>query len=551
MKVRYSRFFLLIAVPVLIFALVMLLIQEYLPKVITGYIENSLEEKIGSQLDRVSVDSLDIQVREIKFNAFPVTLLIPEISLYAETDVYNETGSAMLHNYVNEAGVVNLEISLSPLVLIALGQKEFSVNRLQADSIYFSTEYLSEKPGVVFNSRLENQNFGVFKTADIKPEETKTSNTSRMKIQIGHIRVKGKIKLPYQGKEVLENLVFEEHSFQAANIAFSLPQNMYSFHIDSISFDGTMKTISMEKIKMLPKYPKEEFYRHVDFETDRIETHVNNIEIKGFRTHKKNGRRGLMFSQIIIRNGFIDVSRDRRPPFDEEKRPAMPTRLIMTAPVDLFVGEMNISETDILYSEFPENGSGQEFHEAAGNVPFNSLEATVKNITNIADSLDKDSIMYISAEAFIFNDATLQADFSYNLNDINGGYSAEAELSELRFETINPALYPITGIRVAEGIHKSSLFSFTGNDVESSGELDMKWNDLLLNFTPDAGDVITGITKPLGKIIYHQSNSEKVNDHPSGEIYYERDIRRFVFHYWWNCYLSGIKNSVLLDFVPL
>ena len=79
----------------------------------------------------------------------------------------------------------------------------------------------------------------------------------------------------------------------------------------------------------------------------------------------------------------------------------------------------------------------------------------------------------------------------------------------------------------------------------------MKWNDLLLDFTTEAGDVITGITKSLGKIIYHQSNPDNVNNDPSGEIYYERDIRRFVFHYWWNCYLSGIKNSVLLDFVPL
>lgn len=302
---------------------------------------------------------------------------------------------------------------------------------------------------------------------------------------------------------------------------------------------------------MLLKYPREAFYRHVDFETDRIETHLDNIEIKGFQTHKKHGRRGLMISQVTIRNGVIDVFRDRRPPFNKEQRPTLLTKLIITAPVDLFIAGINISKTDILYSEFPENGSGPGFHEAAGNLPFKSLEANVRNITNIADSLDKDSIMHVSAEAFIFDDAILRADFNYNLNDIDGGYSAEAEISEFRFETINPALYPLTGIKVSEGVHKSSVFSFSGNDVESSGELYMEWNDLLLDFTPEAGDFITGITKSLGKIIYHQSNPDNVNNNPSGEIYYERDIRRFVFHYWWNCYLSGIKNSVLLDFVPL
>ena len=79
----------------------------------------------------------------------------------------------------------------------------------------------------------------------------------------------------------------------------------------------------------------------------------------------------------------------------------------------------------------------------------------------------------------------------------------------------------------------------------------MEWNDLSLNFTPEAGDVITGITQSSGKMIYHQSNPDNVNKEPSGGIYFERDISRFVFNYWWNCYLSGIKNSVLHDFVTL
>ncbi len=546
MKVRYSTFFLLIAVPVVIFALVMLLIQAYLPKAITSYIENSLEEKIGNHLDQAPDDLLEVNVQKLKLNAFPLTVLTPEISIYAATDVYNEDGSAMLYTNVHEAGVINLEISLKPLVLIALGQRKFNVNRLQVDSVYYNNKRLSEDPGAVFNSRTGKQNFRFFKTADIQSVQTKASGTFRQKFQSGQIRFKGKIGLPENESNALENLTIERHSFQAENIAVSLPQYLYSFHIDNISIDGIMETISIEKIKILPIHPKEEFYRHVDFETDRIETHLDIIEIKGFQTHKKHGRRGLMFSQVNIRNGFIDISRDRRPPFNEEQRPALPAKLIMTAPVDLFVAGINISETDILYSEFPEDGSGPGFHEAAGNVPFNSLEASVKNITNIADSLDKDSVMYIHAETHIFDDAVLRADFRYNLNDIDGGYSADAELSELRFETINPAIYPLTGMRVAEGIHKSSVFSFSGNDVESSGELYMEWNDLLLDFSPDAGGMIAEITKSLGKIIYHQSNPDNLDKYPSGEIYYERDIRRFVFHYWWNCYLSGIKNSVLL-----
>jgi hypothetical protein len=525
MKRSYARTILFVAAPVLIVALGMLIIQLFLRSAVTKYVENALEEKIGSHLNQASGDSLDIKIQKLKFNTFPVTVLTPEISIYVAAYAYNKDSSAKPCKSVYEAGVINLEISLKPLVLIALGREKFNINLLQADSVYLGTKRLSEKSGVGYNSRL--------------------------KIQSGPIFFKGKIEMSDHKSNFIENLTFDKHSFQVANLSVDLPQKLYSFHIDSISLDGPKNIISMEKIKMLPIYSKEEFYRHVDFETDRIETHLDKIEIKGLRTYKKQGRSGLMVSQVNIRNGLIDVFRDRRPPFNKEQRPAMPARLILSAPVDLFVAEINISKTNILYSEFPDDGSESGVHEAAANLPFNRLEATVRNITNIADSLHKDSIMHISATAFVFDDAMLRADFTYNLNDINGGYSADVALSEFRFETINPVLYPLAGIKVTKGNHKGSVFSFTGNDVKSSGALYMEWNDLSLNFTPEAGGMITGITKSLGKMAYHQSNPDTVNNSPTGEIYYERDIRRFVFHYWWHCYLSGIKSSVIRDFVPL
>ena len=524
-KKKYAKLIFFIAVPVLVFALGVLFYQVYLRSALTSYVENLLEEKIASHLDLSPGDLPDVNVQKLKLNAFPITVSTPEISIYTATKVYNEDCSAMPCNFVYEAGVVNLEISLKPLILIALDQRKFNVKRLQADSVYFSSESFSEEPGDVLNSRL--------------------------KIQNGPIRFKGKIEMSDQEDNVIENLSFEKHSFHAANFSVFLPQNLYSYHIDSISFNGTMEAISMDKIKILPNHTKEEFYRHVDFEADRIETHLDYIKIKGLQTHKKHDRIELMISQVNIRKGFIDVFRDKRPPFNEERRPAMPAKLILSAPVDLFVAEINISETEFLYSEFPEGGDESGFREATGKVPFKSLEATVRNITNIADSLQKDSVMHISAEAIIFDDAILRADFRYNLNDINGSYSAKTELSEFRFETLNSAIYPLAGIKVAEGIHQSSVFSFSGNDAESSGELYMEWYDLSMNFTPESGVVITDITQSSGKLLYHKSNPNDVNKSPSGYIYYERDISRSFFHYWWNCYLSGIKNSVLYGFVPL
>lgn len=511
--------------PALIMTLGILLIQVCLPVALTSYVENLLEKKIANHLEQSSEDLIDVNIQKLKFKVFPATVSTSKVSIYAESEVFDKDRSLMPFREVYEAGIINFEVSLKPLVLIALGGRKFKFNRFHADSIFLSTKSL-----------LEEQEDGL---------------NYRLKVVSGSIHFKGKISLSDQEIFAIENLTLEKHSFQASGLSVCFPQNLYSYHVNNISVDGDMETIAIEKIRVIPNYVKEEFYRHVEFETDRFETEIDFVEIIGFRIYSNNDRRELMVSQINITNGVIDVLRDRRPLFNEEQRPVMPVRLFQTAPFDFFVGEINISETDILYSEFPEKGSESAFHEATGKVPFKRLKATLINITNIADSLHKDSIMIISAEAYIFGDAILKANFRYNLRDVNGGYRANVELSEFRFETINSAIYPLAGIKVADGIHKSSLFLFTGNDVESKGELYMEWYDLSLNFTPESGKMVTGITKYLGKIIYHSSNPNDLNKSPSGEIYFERDIQRFVFHYWWNCYLSGIKNSVIRDFVPI
>ncbi len=371
------------------------------------------------------------------------------------------------------------------------------------------------------------------------------SDTSRMIIHADRIRLQGKIELAGSEKDLLEIIKLGEHSVQAVNVSICLPQNLFSFRVDSISFDQALGKISLTGVKMLPHYSKEEFHKHAEYETDRIEADIKSIVATGFHADKAINERTMVISRIEIRGGEIDVFRDRKPPFNEDQRPAMPSRLINSAPFGIYVKEVRLTETDIIYSELAEG------MDEPGTVPFYDLEAVISNLSNIADSLNTDSIMQINAQAFIFGQALLRAGFSYNLKDINGGYEVSGELAELDFKAINPALYPLTGIKVADGLHIISQFYFSGNDTRSDGELYMSWSDLSLDLTPDEADVISDLTRFAGKsFLYHPSSPDDKENSPSGEIEFEREVTRFVFHYWWNCYLSGIKNSVLRDIIP-
>jgi hypothetical protein len=387
--------------------------------------------------------------------------------------------------------------------------------------------------------------------SEYRLSEITPPDTGRLQIHSGNVRFDGIIKFPGNINDFFENIVLKGHSVQISDVSFSLPGNLYTIHTESFFFNGDEGTIRISGLRMLPRHSKEEFYKHTTYETDRFEFEVENIEISGFSTFHTHGRRAFAFSQMEIKGGIIDVFRDRRPPFNEQQRPDMPARLIGTAPVGLHAAMVRLFEIDIFYSEYPENPVSPHFDESLGKVPFGGLTATLRNITNLADSLCMDSVMQINAQAIIFDSTVLSAEFHYNLKDLNGSYNAAGAITELPFRSVNPALYPLTGVKVADGMHRRSVFTFSGNDDRSEGELFMDWSDLAIELFPDENIVIQSITRNIGEILYHSSTPGNNEKTPTGKIELERDVGRFVFNYWWKSYLSGVINSVIRDFVPL
>lgn len=552
MTTRYYRLLVMITAFLILFSGTLICFHAYLPGLISLVIEKELNSRSGNSAG----EHTEYKVGDIEAGIFFKTISISEFYFFRSPTAGNEILKCRSARKDIEIGIYNAEVTVNPFLLLMSGKNNIAVSKFQADSISVNVHNFHSLPnsgGVsrkIANMVSYGNEFGVFQKTSGAHGFGNPADTGRLQIHSGHIRFEGKIEFPRTMNDIFENIVLKEHSVQVSNASFSLPGNLYRIYTDSISFAGEEGTISISGLQMIPRHSKEEFYKHVTYETDRIGVVVDSIEITGFRPLRVKDRNVFVFSQIDVKGGTLDVFRDRRPPFDEQQRPDMPVRLIRTAPFGLHAATINLSEIDILYSEFPGYLVSPDFSESTGEIPFKKLAATIRNISNLADSLARDSIMRIDARAVIFDEAVLTAEFSYNLKDLDGSYSAAGELNELPFPAINQALYPLARIKAAEGIHKGSVFSFSGNDVESEGELFMEWSDLLIELLPDEGEIVNAITQAAGELLYHSSTPGN-EDSPSGKIEFERDISRFVFHYWWNSYLSGIKNSVLRDFVPL
>jgi hypothetical protein len=70
----------------------------------------------------------------------------------------------------------------------------------------------------------------------------------------------------------------------------------------------------------------------------------------------------------------------------------------------------------------------------------------------------------------------------------------------------------------------------------------MRYSGLEIELLPDGKELFKDLARFAGrKLLYHQANPED-DELRVGKIEFDRDIRRFVFNYWWKTYLSGIKD---------
>ena len=527
-------------------SLLLVFLHLYLPGMISGRVER----EISIILDSGSGGLFTVQVDKPRLSIFPWNISFPRISLQPDQTALTRTALESLPSKLYKAEITDLQTSLRSLIKAGTGTSGRAGDWIYAGNISLT---VFENQGGIEHKNLNGEaQTGIRLHSavidNIELEQRYMDDGQGMVVMAANIEF-NENRVKANGRNNLH--AHEPGTLRAGGSQIFPGGSLHEFKADSIFINLDAGTINIYSPRMIPLHGKPDYHNYLEFQTERIEARFDSITAMGFNIDNTGKEPVFSLATITLDGGKIDVFRDRRPPFDEQQRPQMPSRLIGNASAGFYIGNIGINGTEIIYSEFPQDADPSEFDEATGRVNFSDLNAGISNVTNLADSLVNDSIMRITASAEIFDAALLSAEFRYNLRDINGGYTARGTLEEMEFRKINTALYPLAGIKVEGGLHHGSEFNFAGNDYRSEGELYMFWSDLLLELAPEAGEFAGEVARFAGKtFLYRPSGGRNNDDASAGEIYFERDNTRFVFHYWWNCYLTGILDNVLRDLVP-
>jgi hypothetical protein len=544
MKITKTILLIIAGLCVLVFVII-LLMHAWLP----DYFSDKIEDAIRTGLNPETIDLYEVEAGTSDFSTFFMTTNISEIRIKPIDIAINETDTGMYPQQMFEAQVYDLQISSRALIAMALGRKNVKVKHLSADSIFF-TIYTNDsgivKTDAAQSMNMEQLTFENLSTNKLSIEQRSVGDTARQVFQTGKLDFSGNFSFSGKDQDHFKGLGFHVQSLSILGIDNFSSDGLYTIHVDTVYFDDNHQTAELNGFRMTPRYSKKEHQRYIPYEAERFDISLNQIKISGLQQDRAMQDSAMVISQIDITGGRMDIFRDKNLPFNVKLRPPPPVRLIQDAPFGLFIGEIRMNEVDLVYELLAEGA------DAIGKVPFKHLNASIRNVTNLPDYLAKDSIMIIDAEAFMFNTALLQAEFKYTLTDPNGAYEAKGELASLPFVDINMAVFPIVGIEVLGGMHHTTHFNFYGNDSRSAGEIRMRYSDLEIELMPERGQMLQGIVGFVGRnVLYHQHNPKNDDELRVGKVEYERDVTRFVFHYWWHTFFSGIKDTILQGHIDM
>ena len=542
-KTSWKKLFMIIAAIALILIMTALVFSRFfLPQIITTAVQKNLQ----TQFEKQRSGFYEITVTRAVMELNPLCIVFPSISIAPRLQDMSEIAQETLPNNIISVRADNLR--LSPTALFSLARKKQHRNLARIHLGFLDLEIshnpasLDTLPSPSAPEKIWSIRCDDFSIARAFLQYNFLSDTIENIFFADNISVATSISIKKEEYGEKPRIEFPAINLHTGSLGFTPTNSLYKYSSDGISFDGRASTLTASNLKITPLYDEHEFQNHITHQTDMANVLIKSVTFSGLEIHPLINENILSCRHISIEGGEADIFRDRSLTLDLQRRPLMPVRRIQEAPFFVDIATLSLENFSIIYSERPENKTTK------GYVDFRELSASLRNISNLPEKLQNDSLMTIEARAQVFGSAMLKAGFVYNLKDSSGGFTAKGELERLNFSAINPALVPLTGIKIEAGTHHHSLFHFSGNDFHASGTLQMRYQGLALDLEPSGSQIRRTIVGWLGRnLVYHPHNPATNSNLRIGTIDFERDPSRFVFHYWWNAYLTGIKHSVLRD----
>ena len=280
------------------------------------------------------------------------------------------------------------------------------------------------------------------------------------------------------------------------------------------------------------KYSKTELSRRLTVEHDHYNLKVNDIALKDWDFGFKKNEPYLHLGELQLQNPVFHVYRDKLLP-DDTSHKKLYNQALRDLEMDLQVDSIQISKGLITYQERLEADVKPE------DLRFADIEATVNNLHTKGEG---DVVTDIKAK--LMNDGPFTLEWSFDPQNKANQFLVQGSLSNFQSQSINPFLKTNLNAEVT-GTIQQMYFTISGNELESQGDIKMKYDDF--EFTVLKKDGL-GVNKILTAVVnLFTKNGDKTDEDGfrHGDFKVERNQDKSFFNYLWINLQEGLVDTMM------
>ena len=334
--------------------------------------------------------------------------------------------------------------------------------------------------------------------------------------------------------------LFNTREIEITTYGLNIPfkNGLHELTSGSVTYNSLKHNILLKDLYVHPLFTKEEFDKKTGFQNDYIHSFTNHIEIKGFLENRYLNENVLDFDCLEIGKSKINILKDRRLPFNQNRRPPMPQELLNQSGFTFSADSVKLFPSELVYTEFT------DISNDSGSISFSDLILKTGKISNSSNS--KSNNLTINASCLFQNLYPLKAKIIFDLADKNFHHAVSGSLGPMPMISLNSFLKNTTGVTIEPGDIKVLDFDFILNRNEATGQLIFAYDNFKINIMDTRGDELrkAKLASLWANTIIINSKNPKGNKLEPTAVIYKRDEKRFIINYWFKTILTGIKETI-------
>jgi len=524
--------------------LAILLILAVVILTANSIVSNLLSKKVAGLLMHQKIENYHLSIEKTKFSFIDRSIVFDEIH-------FSPSDSAMTilkENKINSLQKIAISrlklkgIHLIPLIF----SKNIIVEQLIIDNPLYQRFNSKKKIESIENSkRLNLDSIAIKEIGGFELDRIKVSNLKFQIVDIenNNITFENKpMSFALSGFKLVETsdqnfkLLAVDDIFEISKIKVNFPKKKYSFSLDKIQFNYEEHQLHIKNLSYKPLIDKVELGNTYRFNKEVYTVGLKEMKIFKLDLQKLLENRGVFMDSIEISDFSIDIYKDKRKPFDENKRPEYPQDLLKKMETPILIPKISIKNSHFNYEE------NLKKKDISMIVNMHDLNVNIYNVTSIQEH--REEPLKIELNTKFMNLSPLSVHMILPLKDDLNTFYFSGELGASPFKYYDSVIYPALGLKIFQGDLQRFTFEASANQSSSSGTMLMRYTNLeaevfKLKKTDRSGFFSWGVNT-----LIHKSNPGNNGKVREVMMHFDRVSYKGFGNVLWKTLQSGIINTI-------